>query len=204
MGVNKTNVAKETNGNLAALVAKDYATETTLSDILSNGATAANQVTETATIALLTLAQNSTTASQLGTLMQGATTTAAPSYTTARTNPLSLTTAGALRTDASATTQPVSGTVTVAVPTTIYHGKKTVTTAGTRVALASSQAVRSVCIKALVTNAGYIYVGDVSTSSTTGFQLLAGESVSLDISNISTIYIDSSVSGEGVTYITTN
>ena len=158
MGVNKTNVAKETNGNLASLVAKDYATEATLSDILSNGATAANQVTETATIALLTLAQNSTTASQLGTLMQGATTTAAPSYTTARTNPLSLTTAGALRTDASATTQPIS----VAAPTTIYHGKKTVTTAGTRVALASSQAVRSVCIKALQTNGGYIYVGDTS------------------------------------------
>jgi len=200
MGVNKTNVAKETNGNLASLVAKDYATEATLSDILSNGATAANQVTETATIALLTLAQNSTTASQLGTLMQGATTTAAPSYTTARTNPLSLTTAGALRTDASATTQPIS----VAAPTTIYHGKKTVTTAGTRVALASSQAVRSVCIKALQTNGGYIYVGDTSTSSTTGFQLLAGDTISLDIANLNTVYIDSSVSGEGVTYISSN
>lgn len=43
------------------------------------------------------LAQASTTATQTGPLIQGATTTAAPSYTTAKTNPLSLTTAGELR-----------------------------------------------------------------------------------------------------------
>jgi hypothetical protein len=40
----------------------------------------------------------------------GFTTTGAPAYTTAQTNPLSLTTAGALRVDSSAVTQPVSGT----------------------------------------------------------------------------------------------
>jgi len=38
----------------------------------------------------------------------GATTTGAPTYTTAQTNPLSLTTAGALRVDNSAVTQPIS------------------------------------------------------------------------------------------------
>jgi len=58
------------------------------------------------------LTQGSTTSGQKGNLVQGAVTTAAPSYTTAQTSPLSLTTAGALRTDSSATTQPVSGTVT--------------------------------------------------------------------------------------------
>lgn len=59
------------------------------------------------------VSQGSTTSGQKGPLIQGAVTTASPSYTTAQTSPLSLTTAGALRTDASATTQPVSGTVTV-------------------------------------------------------------------------------------------
>lgn len=54
------------------------------------------------------VAQGSTTSGQTGSLVQGAVTTSAPTYTTAQTNPLSLTTAGALRTDASATTQPVS------------------------------------------------------------------------------------------------
>ena len=52
----------------------------------------------------------STTSGQTGNLAMGAVTTAAPSYTTATTNNLSLTTAGALRVDGSAVTQPVSGT----------------------------------------------------------------------------------------------
>lgn len=64
-----------------------------------------------ATVAKLTLAQGSTTSGQDGALVQGAVTTAAPTYTTAQTSPLSLTTAGALRVDASATTQPISGTL---------------------------------------------------------------------------------------------
>jgi hypothetical protein len=58
-------------------------------------------------------AQASTTSGQTGPLVQGAVTTAAPTYTTAQTDPLSLTTAGALRVDASAGgTVTVSGTVT--------------------------------------------------------------------------------------------
>lgn len=58
------------------------------------------------------VAQASTTSGEKGPLVQGAVTTAAPTYTTGQTDPLSLTTAGALRIDGSAVTQPVSGTVT--------------------------------------------------------------------------------------------
>jgi hypothetical protein len=65
-----------------------------------------------ATLAKLTLAQGSTTASQTGPLVQAAVTTAAPAYTTGQTSPLSLTTTGLLRVDGSGVTQPVSGTVT--------------------------------------------------------------------------------------------
>jgi hypothetical protein len=65
-----------------------------------------------ASVTGLQVAQGSTTSGEKGTLVQGAVTTGAPAYTTAQTSPLSLTTAGALRVDASATTQPVSGTVT--------------------------------------------------------------------------------------------
>lgn len=61
----------------------------------------------------LNLAQASTTSGQKGNLVMGAVTTSSPTYTTAQTNPISLTTAGAIRTDSSATTQPVSGTVAV-------------------------------------------------------------------------------------------
>lgn len=64
-----------------------------------------------ASLAKLTQTQGSTTSGQSGPLIQGAVTTSAPTYTTAQTSPLSLTTGGALRVDASGSTQPVSGTV---------------------------------------------------------------------------------------------
>ncbi len=88
-----------------------------------------------------------------------------------------------------------------ATPTTIYNGKNTVAAAGTQEALASSQAVKSVTIKALASNTGLIYVGNSGVSSTDGFELSARDSVSLDITNLATVYIDSAVTGEGVTYI---
>lgn len=53
------------------------------------------------------VAQGSTTSGQTGSLTQAAVTTAAPSYTTGQTSPLSLTTGGALRVDASAQTLTV-------------------------------------------------------------------------------------------------
>jgi hypothetical protein len=66
----------------------------------SGAATAANQPT--------VAAPGSTTAGQTGTLIEGAVTTGPPAYTTAQTSPISLTLAGAVRTDASTTIQPIS------------------------------------------------------------------------------------------------
>lgn len=80
-------------------IASEFTTE-----IANSSGTTINPVEE--------FAQASTTSGQSGNLIQAAVTSAAPTYTTATTNPLSLTTAGALRVDGSATTQPVSGTVT--------------------------------------------------------------------------------------------
>lgn len=105
-------------------------------------------------------------------------------------------------------TQPVSIAATVATsevaPTTVFNGKTTVTAAGTRVVLAASTTVKSVTIKALSTNTGLIYVGNSTVSSANGFQLAAGDTISMDIANLNTVNIDSSVSGEGVTYIGVN
>jgi hypothetical protein len=61
----------------------------------------------------------SATAGQSGPLVMGAVTTAAPTYTTAQTNPLSLTTTGLLRVDGSGATQPISGSITVSGTTTV-------------------------------------------------------------------------------------
>ena len=63
--------------------------------------------TET-TIAKLPLAQASATSGQSGILAQGAVTTAAPTYVTGQTDPLSLNTSGGLRVDGSGVIQPIS------------------------------------------------------------------------------------------------
>ena len=64
----------------------------------------------------LAAAQGSTTSGQNGPLIQGAVTTAAPSYTTAQTSPLSLTTAGNLR------VQDVNGALTQGSTTSGQNG----------------------------------------------------------------------------------
>lgn len=91
---------------------------------------------------------------------------------------------------------------TITLPTVVLSGQTAVTTAGTQVALAGSATVKShVMVKALGANTGKIYVGDSAVSSTTGYELSAGESVPVSVADIATIWIDSSVNGEGVSYV---
>jgi len=82
------------------------------------------------------------------------------------------------------------------------QGSKNVTVAGERVQLHVDQACREVLIKAKRINTGYIYVGTNEVSNTAfGIDLSANESITLQVANLNQIYLDSSVSGEGVTFI---
>ena len=93
------------------------------------------------------------------------------------------------------TTQPVSISTTVSTteqpPTTIAHAQ--VPYAGTPLQLASN-ACKSVTIKAMTTNVGTIYVGGSSVTSSTGFPLGPGDTLSLDISNTNVIWITGTTS----------
>ena len=80
-------------------------------------------------------------------------------------------------------------------------GVKVVTTAGTRVALASTTSIKSVTVKAKLGNTGLIYIGSSAVTSANGFQLAASETISLDIDDLAKVYIDSAVNLEGVTFI---
>mgnify|MGYP007071571949 CR=1 FL=1 len=87
-------------------------------------------------------------------------------------------------------------------PANMGSGQTTVTTAGTRVALAGSQACLSVTVKAKKTNTGLIYVGTAAAvSSSVGFILSPGETVTVDVDNLADVGLDSSVNAEGVSYI---
>ncbi len=89
--------------------------------------------------------------------------------------------------------------------TSIYTAQITVTTAGTRVQLSgSSVPIRSVCVKALTGNTGKMYVGDITVSSSIGYELPKDVSICLDVNNLNLIYIDSSVNGEKVSYLGIN
>jgi len=93
--------------------------------------------------------------------------------------------------------------------TGIVDGVKTVTNAGTDVALvAGSTACKKVDIQAQTDNTGVIAVGatgvDATVATGTGIILNAGDVYSMEIDDLVNIYIDSAVNGEGVrfTYFT--
>lgn len=90
----------------------------------------------------------------------------------------------------------VSGTTNPTTPSTLVAFVTTVTTAGTRVQLASNAVVAGI-LEAPSTNTGLIYVGTVTVSSTVyGAELQPGQSTGIQIDNTNKLYIDSSVNGD--------
>ena len=87
----------------------------------------------------------------------------------------------------------------------ILSGQKTVTTAGTAVALGNQIIDAPIMVKALDTNTGIVAVGnddaeDVTVSN--GLRLAAGDVVVFEfIGNLANLILDSAVNGEGVSWI---
>lgn len=95
-------------------------------------------------------------------------------------------------------------TVTDHPTTGIGHGVKTVTTAGTDEALAASTAVKWVILQAQTDNTGVIAIGavgvDAAVATGNGIILAASEKITLPCDNLADIYIDATVSSDGVRY----
>jgi len=84
----------------------------------------------------------------------------------------------------------------------IGSGRQTVAAAGTGVQLTTtSTPILGVIIKALITNTGDIYVGGAGVAAASGYPLAPGEFVGLDVDNLTDVWIDAAVNGEGVSYI---
>lgn len=84
-------------------------------------------------------------------------------------------------------------------------GRKFVTTAGARVAIsATSVQVDTVLITAETDNTGVIVVGSLTVVATLasrqGTPLFAGESMVLEAVDLANVYLDATVSTDGVTY----
>ena len=83
-------------------------------------------------------------------------------------------------------------------------GVTTVSSAGTDVVLGGNVVCKKIDIQAQTDNTGLIAVGftgvDATEATGTGIILYAGDTYSLEMVNLNLIYIDSTVSGEGVRY----
>lgn len=80
------------------------------------------------------------------------------------------------------------------------NGSKVTVTSGTRVQLPSHTCLE-VLIVAQAANTGYVYIGNSNVSSTVHIQRLSsGEALVLSVVDSSEIYIDTSVSGEGILF----
>lgn len=90
--------------------------------------------------------------------------------------------------------------VDVSALSTLYNNTKTVPT-GTAETIGSTQAIHSITIKALSTNTVAIYVGANGVTTSTGFELLAGESLSLDLDDVAKVYVISGSAAQVVRYI---
>lgn len=88
---------------------------------------------------------------------------------------------------------------------TVGDGRKTVTTAGTREALGSLTTCRKVTVQAELDNSGVVVVGGSSCvaalSTRRGLALEAGDSEDFYVLELADLYLDVTVSGDGVTYI---
>ena len=87
----------------------------------------------------------------------------------------------------------------------IDDGRKTVATAGTAEALAGTQSVKQIIITAETNNTGVIAVGDTtvvaSEATRRGQPLNAGDTIGLDIDDPAKVFLDTTVNGDGVTFI---
>lgn len=230
--LNTSALALESGGNLATIAAKDFATQTTLATRLSESDfdTKVGSLTESAPgtdtassglngrlqriaqrlTSLIALLPSSLTGSgNLKVSLQESNASQAVTYATTGSG----TSTGAIRVEL-----PTNGTGLVGLnagtqaigrvghdTTAVNDGRKVVTTAGTRVALASSTSCKWVTITAETDNTGLIVVGSASTVVATlatrqGTPLYPGDSITIITDNLADIGLDSTVSGDGVTF----
>jgi len=88
------------------------------------------------------------------------------------------------------------------LPTTLVSGatagsdRATVTTPGTPVPLPSHPGILGVTIRALLDNQDLVYIGGPTPG--TGFELAAGDAVSVDVTDPAAVYLDATTAGDGV------
>tara|TARA_R100000152_G_C6782033_1_gene218082 strand:+ start:9616 stop:9909 length:294 start_codon:yes stop_codon:yes gene_type:complete len=89
-------------------------------------------------------------------------------------------------------------------PTAIYSGQTNLSSSSTTVIGDSQDLVMSeVTIKAMVANAGSVYIGDSSVSTSTGFELRAGQQITISAGSPSLIYAIAAQNNDDISWVAT-
>lgn len=99
--------------------------------------------------------------------------------------------------DGSTATQPISGTVSLSPQTSLVTGQQSVT--GSAVALPSNTA-KNICIRVLISGTQNVYFGPSGVTTSTGMELLPGDSWCGSIDNTNRIYVIAATTGSSVAY----
>ena len=98
-----------------------------------------------------------------------------------------------------------SGGIPDYTPIDIGSGNQVVTTAGTSIQLASSLSIGEVIITANFDNTGTICTGDSNViadeSTRRGIPMQPNDTIIIPIDNLNKIWLDSTISNDGVTYL---
>lgn len=105
-----------------------------------------------------------------------------------------------LRNQGGTTPIPITGSVMITAPTFIGNNAKTVTVAGTMEPLSTTVYALYVIIVAKEGNAGTIWIGGENVPLDQGRPLKPLQAERIEIDDLSKVWVNGDVSGDGVTY----
>jgi hypothetical protein len=79
------------------------------------------------------------------------------------------------------------------------YGQTTIGT--TEVQLPAAACVKGVLVKALSTNTGIVYIGKTGVLATTGYELTAGEAVTIEVDNVNKLFAIADTADQKVSWI---
>ena len=94
--------------------------------------------------------------------------------------------------------EPVKITLTEA---DFAHNQQTVGVAQVQLVAASTPCKKGVLVKALSTNTDKVYVGKTGVTTATGYELTAGETITIEADNANKVYLIAGAAGQKVCWV---
>lgn len=88
-------------------------------------------------------------------------------------------------------------------PTEIFYGQTNINDTVTVIGASGDLVASEMTVKAMVANAGSVWLGDSSVAVGTGFELKAGQQVTITVGNPSDLYAIATTDNDDVSWIAT-